>query len=319
MDFFLVTDVILLCLLFPAIFLNALVVYILFRQKKFSSSLRLIVFLSLSDFLHAITILPYAIYIALHWAPDHIDMDPYITLMSSTPLVMQLKVNLTLTVFVALDRALALYFPVRYRAFPQSNFANAGLLLGIVLGACDLLVEFMVSPFRRVPNCGAMGCFVSLRFREYWGTSNMVLGALVISLTVLVLARLQRLRMDQTASGSRSGSNKFAQANRTAIAFLLCSLLFLTIPSVVVGGAEIIGISLFNYIGPFYALGLLCASCSNSVILLVLNKEMRRFVRTFIRGTNSRASHLFSQRHNCEAAVSIVKPCSTSQVFTVTR
>lgn len=52
------------------------------------------------------SVLPYAIYIALHWAPDHIDMDPYITLMSSTPLVMQLKVNLTLTVFVALDRAL---------------------------------------------------------------------------------------------------------------------------------------------------------------------------------------------------------------------
>ncbi|VDP48627.1 unnamed protein product, partial [Heligmosomoides polygyrus] len=196
------------------------------------------------------SVLPYAIYIALHWAPDHIDMDPYITLMSSTPLVMQLKVNLTLT---------ALYFPVRYRAFPQSNFANAGLLLGIVLGACDLLVEFMVSPFRRVPNCGAMGCFVSLRFREYWGTSNMV-SCLRSSAEQFVYFRGL---CDKARPRDQGTVHSLFQANRTAIGFLLCSLLFLTIPSVVVGGAEIIGISLFNYIGPFYALGLLCASGSS--------------------------------------------------------
>ncbi|EPB72089.1 hypothetical protein ANCCEY_08811 [Ancylostoma ceylanicum] len=161
-------------------------------------------------------------------------------MISSTPLVIQLKINLTLTVAIALDRLLALYVPVRYRMISPAKFSAIALVVGFLAGICDLIIEFSLTPFRRMENCAAVGCFVDKRFLLYWGTSNMVLGVAVILLTFFVLVKLQQMkgRSMQSMVTPKNEGTKFAQANRASKSFLLCSLVCLTIPSVVVGDGE---------------------------------------------------------------------------------
>ncbi|KAK5971872.1 hypothetical protein GCK32_015251, partial [Trichostrongylus colubriformis] len=65
------------------------------------------------------------------------------------------------------------------------------------------------------------------------------------------------------------------QAHRTSSGILLTSLMFVTIPSVGVGCVEMIGYSIFRAIGPFYSVGLLCAGAANSIVYVVLNRDMR--------------------------------------------
>ncbi|VDL63418.1 unnamed protein product [Nippostrongylus brasiliensis] len=140
-------------------------------------------------------------------------------MISSTPLTAQLKINLTLTIAVAVERCLALYFPVTYRRLPSYKYAVTALTVGCLLAALDLTIEFMLAPFKRVPNCAAIGCFVSDQFRYYWGTSNM--------------------------------------ANNISLGILIVSLMFVTIPSICVGFVEMLGYSIFKTVGPFYIVGLL--------------------------------------------------------------
>ncbi|VDO15481.1 unnamed protein product [Haemonchus placei] len=109
-----------------------------------------------------------------HWHPANIELDPYFVMLSSIPLTIQLKINLTLTISIAFERALALFFPVTYRRFPSSTYSSSCLAVGCLLAALDVTLEFLFSPFDKSPNCAAIGCFVSSKFRYYWGTSNMV-------------------------------------------------------------------------------------------------------------------------------------------------
>ncbi|KHJ80712.1 hypothetical protein OESDEN_19609, partial [Oesophagostomum dentatum] len=90
------------------------------------------------------------------------------------PLAIQLKIKLTLTAAIALQRALALFMPLLYRNLSSATYATTSLLLGILLGAVDLFLEFLLTTIKESPNCGTIGCFVSDRFLYYWGTSNMV-------------------------------------------------------------------------------------------------------------------------------------------------
>ncbi|VDL81656.1 unnamed protein product [Nippostrongylus brasiliensis] len=123
--------------------------------------------------------LPYIIYLTAQWNPTYIDLDPTYIMISSTPLTAQLKINLTLTIALALERCL---------------YAVTALTVGCLLAALDLTIEFMLAPFKRVPNCAAIGCFVSDQFRYYWGTSNMVMGIIVVVLTLLLMGKLQLIQ-----------------------------------------------------------------------------------------------------------------------------
>ncbi|KIH66723.1 hypothetical protein ANCDUO_02949 [Ancylostoma duodenale] len=108
--------------------------------------------------------------------------------------------------------------------------------------------------------------FYNDRFRDYWGTSNMVLGLFIIVFTVMILLKL---RFIENRSGSeyprpkKKEGNRFHQANRTTMGMLLCSLLFIIMPSVAVGFVEMVGYSIATRIGPFYTCGLLCAGGYN--------------------------------------------------------
>ncbi|VDM75479.1 unnamed protein product [Strongylus vulgaris] len=80
-----------------------------------NASLRLILFMAITDCVHAVAnpqvfnffiALPYTIYLTSQWAPAQLDLDPYYVMISTTPFVVQLKVNLTLTIAIAVERNL---------------------------------------------------------------------------------------------------------------------------------------------------------------------------------------------------------------------
>ncbi|VDM74783.1 unnamed protein product [Strongylus vulgaris] len=121
------------------------------------------------------------------------DLDPYFVMFSSIPLVIQMKVNLTLTIAIAFERNLALFSPFLYRKLLSIYFATFSLFLGFLFAACDLMLEFASSPIVRVPNCPALGCFLQDDFRFYWGTSSMFMGSCIIILTTTILVKLRRV------------------------------------------------------------------------------------------------------------------------------
>ncbi|CAJ0606949.1 unnamed protein product [Cylicocyclus nassatus] len=282
MNFFLVTDVIVLALQALAIFFNTIVLFALYKVKKNTISIHLVMYLAITDLLHAIAISFYTIYLILNWDPVRIDMDPYAVVISAIPLTFQLKINITLTIAIALDRVSALYAPLQYKMIPVKKYATTALVTGIIFGLFDIMVEFCISPIRRKVDCAAVGCFLSLRFRSYWGISNMVLGLIIIALTAIVLLRLQQMqtRSRGTRLSQANDLSKFAKANKSSASFLLSSLVCLTIPSVIVGGAQLFGFSLFEYVGPFYLVGLLCAGCMNCIVYALFHSGLKKHLKS---------------------------------------
>ncbi|KAK6733922.1 hypothetical protein RB195_017595 [Necator americanus] len=207
-------------------------------------------------------------------------------MISSTPLVIQLKINLTLTITIAAERALALFYPLLYRKFLSAAYSFTSLLIGVVFACNDLLLEFLLSPIVERPNCATIGCFVSDEFRLYWGTSNMIMGLFVVILTFLVLFKLRAIQNSSKKMGAGVGRDKsrFNQGNLISVGILLTSLLFVILPSVCVGFVEMIGLSIFRNVGPFYIAGLLSAGACNTVIFAVFNRDMRRLAKDCLAG-----------------------------------
>ncbi|EYB90670.1 hypothetical protein Y032_0216g2376 [Ancylostoma ceylanicum] len=285
---FIITDIVILFLQLTGIVCNGFILFMFFRVKKLyrNEALRLVLYLAITDFLHAITTLPYIIYLVVFWNPYSINLDPYFIMISSTPLIIQLKINLTLTIAIALERTMALFTPVLYRKLSSSLYATASLLLGMAFACGDLALEFALSPFVEQPNCAAIGCYVSDKFRYYWGISNMVFGLFVIVLTVMILLKLRSIHNHSKSARIlvNKDAGRFRQANRTSVGILSTSLLFVTLPSVGVGFVEMIGFSIFKTVGPFYIVGLLSAGACNSIVYVVLNKDLRALAKSCITG-----------------------------------
>ncbi|KJH50204.1 hypothetical protein DICVIV_03643 [Dictyocaulus viviparus] len=207
-------------------------------------------------------------------------------MISSAPFIVQLKIYLTLTISIAVERVLALYLPVTFRRLSSSSYAFVCLLFGLSLGSIDLLLEFTLSKFARVPNCPTVGCLLSPSFLTYWGISNMVMGVIVICLTTSILLKLRIIQQQSQTKRivMNSEGNKFKQANRICGGILIVSLMFVTLPSIIVGIIEMMVASTFGVLGPFYIAGLLCAGTCNSVLYVVLNKDIRVLARKALCG-----------------------------------
>ena len=73
------------------------------RLRK-NASLRLILVLTGSDLAFAITSIPYSLHYLLFWSPIKLDYDGRLVVALSTPLTVQMKLNLCLSTAIALDR-----------------------------------------------------------------------------------------------------------------------------------------------------------------------------------------------------------------------
>ncbi|KJH41296.1 hypothetical protein DICVIV_12727 [Dictyocaulus viviparus] len=192
-----------------------------------------------------------------------------------------MKADLILIIAIALERISAIYFPTVFRTMYSPLYATLCVLIGLIFGVIDVTLELTMSNFDSVKNCGALGCFLSAKFLSYWGISNMVLGIVIIILTILILLKLRmikkRSQLNRTIVNFQE--NKFKQANRFCTGMLISSVMFVTLPSVIVGIFEIMGTSIFGVLGPFSLVGLLCAGGCNSILYLILNKDIRTLAR----------------------------------------
>ncbi|PAV74023.1 hypothetical protein WR25_00489 [Diploscapter pachys] len=131
------------------------------EKLKKNKNLRMIFLLSSTDFLFSVLFYPYSIYILVNWDSHDFDYDPLYVMIAATPFLMQLKINLILTIAIAVERNMALYFPVMYRRIDSSRYAIVTLLLSIVAGLTDVFLSFYMSKVMPRPNCPSIGCFCS--------------------------------------------------------------------------------------------------------------------------------------------------------------
>ncbi|KAK6018437.1 hypothetical protein OSTOST_15980 [Ostertagia ostertagi] len=271
------------------------------KRREKHSFLRVPNFLAVTDFLSATATIPYAIYLTSHWRPTHIDLDQHYVLILSTPLPVQLKINLVLATSVALERNLALFLPASYRRLPSSIYATASLVIGLLFAAVDLVLEFSLPSWPSQHNsCAALWCFLSRTFQYYWGTSNLVknfsfqysliylrilvLSFVVLALTSLFLIKLRTFQRKPRAlqTCTTKESKKFQQANRISTGILLTSMIFVTCPSIALNIFAFRGGSKFEFIGPFYLIGLLCTGTFSSVLYMILYQDMRKLVKAYL-------------------------------------
>ncbi|KAE9549480.1 hypothetical protein FO519_007304 [Halicephalobus sp. NKZ332] len=258
-----------------------------------NTSLRLLLLLCMTDFVFAISTLPYTINYVVGWNPIMFDYDPMYIITSSIPLVVQFKVNLIITIMIAVDRLQAMKAPAYYRGKNQMRFVWLTLAIGLILGAIDVVLEYHTTTFNiRKLNCAAIGCHQDPGFRAYWGISNMALNTVALILTLWVAVELNRIRgkssngtlgkrdfkqMSQLpAICSSDNKNNYFQANKLSFGILVISFVFLMVPSTFVGVVELAGLELFKIIGPFYILGLLAAGVSNSIVYIRLHVELKQ-------------------------------------------
>lgn len=65
-------------------------------------------------------------------------------------------------------------FSFYYRQKNQNLFVFQTLFVGFGLSLIDVYFEFKMDPLPVNKGCAAVGCFTSLTFRYYWGSTNMV-------------------------------------------------------------------------------------------------------------------------------------------------
>ncbi|KAK5984545.1 hypothetical protein GCK32_007652 [Trichostrongylus colubriformis] len=142
---------------------------------------------------------------------------------------------------------------------------------------------------RETPNCAAMGCFLSDAFAHYWGFSNMIMGVTVIILTVLLIVKLKLIQFNSQSVKSdfeKHRVRRINQANRISAGVILISLTFVTLPSVCVSLVKILGSSTFETVGPFYIVGLLCSGTCQSMVYVVLNRDVRKMAKACLLGND---------------------------------
>ncbi|CAI4233234.1 unnamed protein product [Auanema sp. JU1783] len=278
---FMITNVLICIFQTTTILLGTFVIYLFSRNivLRNSGGLQLIFLLTICDVFAAITTIPYIVYLIVGWKPRETYYDPKTIVYISLTFVAQLKIHLTFTLSIAIDRSLAVYQPALYRRKNSKVYAMGTLCVAILFALFDISLELLIADYDEIPNCAAIGCFLDSPFLEYWGISNVVLGSCKLLLTLSVLVKLHRMHKSQSNVAwvtTGVSEKRFHQANKLSLMVMVVSACFITIPSISVGISEIFGFSLFSSVGPFYLLFLLIAATFNISIYLSLHKDVRR-------------------------------------------
>uniref|UniRef100_A0A0K0DFY3 G_PROTEIN_RECEP_F1_2 domain-containing protein n=1 Tax=Angiostrongylus cantonensis TaxID=6313 RepID=A0A0K0DFY3_ANGCA len=147
------------------------------------SSRLLVILLTITDLLHAVTsksfcltleyskrgplrfsALPYTIHLVISWDPFDFNLNPHFVIISTVPVIIQLKINLTLTILISVERTLAIYFPAVFRILPSHSYALYSLSSGFLLAILDHALEVSLTPFNHAPNYLSVGCFLADSF-----------------------------------------------------------------------------------------------------------------------------------------------------------
>ncbi|KAI6197904.1 hypothetical protein M3Y94_01280600 [Aphelenchoides besseyi] len=220
----------------------------------------------------------------VNWDPVEFNYDGILVITLSLPLTVQFKVNLIITTAIALDRYQAMHFSIYYRTKNHNFFVLYTLLLGIFLSLIDVYFEYAMDPLPVNTKCAAVGCFTSLKFRLYWGSTNVGLSCVLLIITALVGRELRNLNQPEVLSNPEAKPDRHViQANRLSMAILIIALIFQTIPSMLVGISDFFGLNSFQKLGPFYIVGLLLCGLCNSIVYVALHLELKTAAKRFLR------------------------------------
>uniref|UniRef100_A0A8R1HYU2 G_PROTEIN_RECEP_F1_2 domain-containing protein n=2 Tax=Caenorhabditis japonica TaxID=281687 RepID=A0A8R1HYU2_CAEJA len=277
---YLITDCICLFLATLNITGNSIILRLFYSGRLDSRrNLRIILYIAVSDIAFSVSILPQVFYMVGNWEPSYLDYDAVVMAASGWPLAMFLKISLGLNVGAAIERIVALYFPLIYRKIDHVKCSKVLMTICVLFGSIDTILSILSFRFEQRINCSSIGCFVNNIFRTYWGASNMVCGVIIIVMTIFVFCKVQKLSRQSGRSKSLSNASaaqKFRQANRTTCGALLSCLFCLTIPSFLVSLIETLtGFSVFEKVGAFYIASLLSSGLMNCLIFLILNGSVK--------------------------------------------
>ncbi|CAA19550.2 G-protein coupled receptors family 1 profile domain-containing protein [Caenorhabditis elegans] len=273
---YLVTDV---CCLVAAVLSFCINFFIItcFLRKKIpcAENLRLALYLAIGDFAYALAALIHVGYLAINWSNTYLDYDPYVIIFTNSLLPAFLKLVIVINCSMALDRCLAIFFPVHYRNINKIKFANNAMALGFIWFLFDFLFQIFSSEYQRVPNCATMACFVNKIFLKYLSYSNTLSSFFVAIMSVLVFVGIRKFSKKRVGTfTTRKTSTVFRKANRITAGILFGSLFFVVFPSfLVMGFEEVTGKSLFISLGPFYIFSIVVNGFADGLVFVIVNRK----------------------------------------------
>uniref|UniRef100_A0A914X2P5 G-protein coupled receptors family 1 profile domain-containing protein n=1 Tax=Plectus sambesii TaxID=2011161 RepID=A0A914X2P5_9BILA len=205
---------------------------------------------------------------------------------------------------IAFDRFSALQWPINYKLKRRSHYAAGAIVIGFLWGSFDVTLDLSTAAFTANPNCAAAGCFFNAKFRYYRGVSDMFINAFTMATTAVVSYKIKSIKVhpsrvvNSTGNSSEIESAKFNHANRIVLSVLLCSGVFVFVPSVFAGLGEMIGLAAFAALGPFVAVGLLASGVGNAFIFGFKHTAIRQAIRSTWKKTPEQLSRTFLEIRN---------------------
>ncbi|KAJ1358092.1 hypothetical protein KIN20_016402 [Parelaphostrongylus tenuis] len=276
----LVVDIFLLVICILQILANFLVLFVWFTTNKLYRNENLILLISLAfiDFIYAVLQFPYLIILITGIKPDDVPLDynPWVIVHLGGPSAALMKAGCTITVAIALDRAVALSFPVRYYRRQKSACWSIGaFVLALVLTFIDWLILQLTVPIKPAPGCASFGCFTTKAFRAYWGLSNMVVNLIACLLTVVVIYQLFK-KSKAVADLERENRSKIDRnVNRVAYYILIVSAAIGVVPGCLNGVTTIIELSILSEISFFVGTSATLSGLSHAFIFGIAHRDIK--------------------------------------------
>ncbi|KHN79560.1 hypothetical protein Tcan_17293 [Toxocara canis] len=231
--------------------------------------------------MYAILSVPYLIILIIYWVPDGNAFNysaPLIIGFGGLPAAL-MKSGCTITTLIAIDRIVALFFPMKYYTLQRRRYLIGGFILSMLMAAFDWAMLFMVSSIEPSPGCSSFACFTSGTFRAYWGLSNTIVNMISCLLTIGVVFGLRRLRWGRSkrvAQERRQLDDK--AANRAAVLIITVSAVFGVVPGIINACGEFLNLEIFNEIGFFIGVCASISGLSHAFIFGMAHRGMRMHI-----------------------------------------
>uniref|UniRef100_A0A7E4UMX3 G_PROTEIN_RECEP_F1_2 domain-containing protein n=1 Tax=Panagrellus redivivus TaxID=6233 RepID=A0A7E4UMX3_PANRE len=217
--YYLGVDILIITLQTLSIIGNGFVIslFIIFKRLRQNMSLRLLLLLCCSDWVFAVLALPYTVYYVVGWNQIMFDYNAIIISLTGSAFILAYKVNLIVTIAIAVDRLQAMRMPVYYRRKSQMCYVWMTLFIGLAWGAADTVSMIIMTPLNvHIYNCAAMGCFQANDFRAYWGISNMFLNVIAMLLTIWVAHELSGFKRKNSVTLGIREQKQLTQVRKDA-------------------------------------------------------------------------------------------------------
>ncbi|KAE9413259.1 hypothetical protein Angca_000814 [Angiostrongylus cantonensis] len=258
---------------------NFLVLFVWFTSKRLYRNENLILLISLAfiDFSYAVLQFPYLIILIAGMKPNGVPLNynPWVIVHLGGPSAALMKAGCTITVAIAFDRVMALYFPVHYYQHRKACWSVGAFVFALVLTFIDWIVLQLTVTIKPVPGCGSFGCFTNEIFRAYWGLSNMVVNLIACLLTLVIIYQLFK-KSKAVADLERKNRAKIDRnANRVAIYILLVSAVIGVVPGCLNGVTTIVNLPVLSVVSFFVGTSATLSGLSHAFIFGIAHRDIK--------------------------------------------